>query len=720
METDIADQQRAKEKLNQINSSLQYWLTRPASSIRQPEQRQKATLLARSLLVILLLYLVPEIFRFLSPNNGPSALLYGSIPLLFAYILSRTRYYRFGIFMTMAFFTMLPAGSLLFRIIEPAETITAVIWIIPTLIFGSLLLSRRQTNILIAVNVLAVLVIPFLIPAVTFRTLFYPLGFVLVVIILLNVVINTRQEYLDQIKSQADELARSEAQFRSLVEHSHAGVLQASSDFRLAYVNDELCRILGYSRAELTDRDFRKLLDEESQEMVIDFYRRRQAGEDVPSRYEFGIIRKDDQRRQVEMSAATFKDVDGRSQTIALLLDITERKQMENALRDSEALYQSLVNSLPQNIFRRDANGRFTFANQHFCDLHGLPLAEIIGKTDFDLHPPEMAKKYWTDDLRVMETGQPYEAIEVHQRKNAPIEYAQVIKTPTYDAAGRLTGIQGIFWDITEVKRAQEALQRAHNELEKRVEERTQELAAANAQLKELDRLKNKFIEDMSHELRTPLANLNLYLDLLEMGKAEKRSTYLTALRLAASRVTHISEDVLAMIRLELFKEDVQFGSLDLNELTAGVVRQHQIQARSAGLELTFSPGVSLPLILGEASQLNHCLTNLLHNSIRYTSEGNIEIRTYLDDERNQVCLQVADTGTGIEPEDLPFVFDRFYRGRQVGQSSIPGSGLGLALVKQIAELHGGSVAAENRAEKGSIFRCWFPPANRQAAGQKP
>ncbi|MEJ2747636.1 MAG: PAS domain-containing sensor histidine kinase [Anaerolineae bacterium] len=597
------------------------------------------------------------------------------------------------------------------RVIEPAETITAVIWIIPTLVFGSLLLSRRQTNILAIVNVLAVLAVPFLVPGVTFDTLAYPLGFVLVVIILLNVAINTRQVYLDQIESQAHELARSEAQFRSLVENSHAGVLQVGPDFHFVYVNDELCRTLGYPRDELIDQDFRKVLDEESKKMVADSYLRRQAGEGVPSRYEFGIIRKDGERRRVEISAAAFIDANGRSQTIAQLLDVTERKQMEDALRDSEALYQSLVNSLPQNIFRRDVHGRFTFANEHFCQLHGMPLAEIIGKTDFDLHPPERASKYWADDQRVMKTGQPLEAVEIHQRVNAPIEYAQVIKTPTYDAAGRLTGIQGIFWDITEVKQAQEALQRAHSELEKRVEERTQELAAANARLKELDYLKNKFIEDMAHELRTPLANLSLYLDLLEMGKPEKRDTYLNALRLATSRITHISEDALAVIRLELFKGDVQFEPLDLNELATDVIQQHQAQAREAGLDLTFLPGDTLPLILGEASQLNHCLTNLLHNSIRFTPAGYIEVRTYLDEERNQVCLQVADTGTGIEPEDLPFVFDRFYRGQKVGQSSIPGSGLGLALVKQIVELHGGSVTAENRAEKGSIFRVWLPPA---------
>ncbi len=710
METGTVDQQQVKEKLNQVNRKIQRWLAHPAASIQHPEEQHRASLLAQSLLIVISFFLIPETFRLVSSDSGPSALFYGFIPLVFAYIFSRTRYYRFGILIAIVVFTLLPLSSLLLRVIEPAETITAVIWIIPTLIFGSLLLSQRQTYILVIVNVLAVLAIPLLVPGVTFDTLAYPLGFVLVVIILLNVAINTRQVYLDQIKSQADELARSEAQFRSLVENSHAGVLQIGPDFRFIYVNDELCRIVGYPRDELIDHDFRKVLDEESQKMVTDSYLRRQAGEDVPAQYEFGIIRKDGEGRRVEISAAIFKDVNGRSQTIAQLLDVTERKQMEDALRDSEALYQSLVNNLPQNIFRRDVHGRFTFANEYFCRLHGMPLDEIIGKTDFDLHPPEMASKYWADDQRVMKTGQPYEAVEVHQRNNSSIGYAQVIKTPTYDAAGRLIGIQGIFWDITEVKQAQEALQKAHNELEERVEERTQELAAANARLKELDYLKNKFIEDMAHELRTPLANLSLYLDLLEMGKPEKRDTYLNALRLATSRVTHISEDALAVIRLELFKEDIQFVPLDLNESAAGVIQQHQAQARDAGLELTFSPDDSLPLILGEVSQLNHCLTNLLHNSIRFTPAGHIEVRTYLDEERNQVCLQVADTGTGIEPEDLPFVFDRFYRGQKIGQSSIPGSGLGLALVKQIVELHGGSVAAENRAEKGSIFRIWLPP----------
>jgi PAS domain S-box-containing protein len=711
VETGIVDQQQVKGKLNQANGKIQRWLTHPAASIQHPEERQKAQVLAQSLIIVTSLYLIPEIFRIVSSDSGPSAFLYGFIPLVFAYIFSRTHYFRIGTFIATAFFTLLPLSSLLLGIVQPAETITAVIWIIPTLIFGSLLLSRRQTVTLAIVNVFAVLASPFLVPGVTFASLAYPLGFVLVVIIMLNVVVYIRQAYLEQIKAQADELARSEAQFRALVEHSQAGVLQIGPDFCFVYVNDELCRIVGYPSEELIGHDFRKVLDEESQNMVADSYQRRQSGEDVPSRYEFGIIRKDGEKRRIEISAAVFMDENGRTQTIAQLLDITERKEMENALRDSEALYQSLVNSLPQNIFRRDVNGRFTFANEYFCRLHGMPLDEIIGKTDFDLHPSEMASKYWADDQRVMKTGQPYEAVEVHQRNNSSIRYAQVIKTPTYDAAGRLIGIQGIFWDITEVKQAQEALQKAHNELEERVEERTQELAAANARLKELDYLKNKFIEDMSHELRTPLANMNLYLDLLEMGKPEKRESYMAVMRQAIGRVTRISEDVLAMIRLELFKDEIQFKPVNLNKLAADVIRQQKKLVDAAGLDLIFASHPTNPLIRCDTNQIQHCLINLIANSINYTPEGQIEVCIKLDEVSRRVCLAVSDTGTGVDLEDLPYLFDRFYRGRKIGQSNIPGSGLGLALVKEIAELHGGSVEAENRLDKGSIFRLWLPLA---------
>ena len=134
-----------------------------------------------------------------------------------------------------------------------------------------------------------------------------------------------------------------------------------------------------------------------------------------------------------------------------------ERKRVMETLRSSEALFHSLIESLPQNIFSKNVEGQFTFANQRYCMTEGKSLADIIGKTDFDLHPLELAKKYREDDRRVIETERTLELEEEHQPKNGERSYVQVIKTPVYDSSGQVTGVLGIFWDITERKQAEAA-----------------------------------------------------------------------------------------------------------------------------------------------------------------------------------------------------------------------------------------------------------------------
>ena len=577
-------------------------------------------MLAACLLVLLPLFIISGAIRAVVTGNTPVYFWLGAGLLILTYILSRTKYYQLGIIIVLAFFTLLPGATIIALQYDLAEILRVIIWLAPTLILGSLLLAWRHTAVLITLNVLIISILPLLAPHIRFIDMIYPLGFVAVVVTLLGVSAALRQQYLDQIKVQAAELARSESQFRSLVENSRNGIAQIDSDYRLVYVNDELCRILGHPCEELIGVDFRSLLDKGSRQLVNDNYVLQQRGEDLSTRYEFNVIWKNGQKRRVEISAATFTDENGRLQTIAQLMDITERTRMENALRESEALYQSLVDNLPQNIFRRDLDGRFTFVNKHFCQLYGKPLAEIIGKTDFDLHPPELAQKYRADDVSVINSGQTLETVASWQLIDGPQSFMQTVKTPVFNASGRLIGIQGIFWDITAAKQAQETLQQAHDVLERHVQERTQELAVANIRLKELDHLKNQFIEDMSHELRTPLTTLNLHLDLLEKSGPEKQSAYLAILRQATQRLIHLSEDIMTATRLNLFKKDVLFVPTDINEIAGQTVQGRQYVAQEAGLTMTFSPGTAVPLILADPQQLRQVIHNLLRNSLNYTS----------------------------------------------------------------------------------------------------
>jgi PAS domain S-box-containing protein len=143
-----------------------------------------------------------------------------------------------------------------------------------------------------------------------------------------------------------------------------------------------------------------------------------------------------------------------------------ERRKAEEALRASEALYHSLVETIPLSVWRKDRQGRFIFANKRFCDSLGKPLDQVIGKTDFHFFPPELAAKYRADDARVHETGVIVAMAEDHVTAAGEKLYVQVVKAPVFDAQGQVIGTQGIFWDLTEWKRTEEELRKSRERFE--------------------------------------------------------------------------------------------------------------------------------------------------------------------------------------------------------------------------------------------------------------
>jgi PAS domain S-box-containing protein len=144
----------------------------------------------------------------------------------------------------------------------------------------------------------------------------------------------------------------------------------------------------------------------------------------------------------------------------------TERRKAEEALRASEALYHSLVETLPLSVWRKDLNGRFTFGNHRFCQSVGRSLAEVVGKTDFDFFPAELAGKYREDDVRVHQSGHAYATAEEHVTASGQKLFVEVVKSPIFDVSGHVIGTQGIFWDVTERKRTEEELRKSRERFE--------------------------------------------------------------------------------------------------------------------------------------------------------------------------------------------------------------------------------------------------------------
>jgi sigma-B regulation protein RsbU (phosphoserine phosphatase) len=270
------------------------------------------------------------------------------------------------------------------------------------------------------------------------------------------------------------ELVAEKDNYYGVFDHLVEGVFRTTMDGHYLLANIALSRIYGYgSPLELmaSIKDIAGSLYVEPGRRE-EFIRLMQAS-DTLSGFQSRIYRKDGSVIWIEENCRAVRDLQGKLLYYeGTVEDITQQRQMEEALQRSESLYHSLVETMPQGVFRRDLQGRFTFANQTYCKYVKRQLEELLGKSDFDLFPRELAEKYWRDDLALMQKGETMEITEeTRSPGSADKTYHHVIKTPLWDEGGRVIGLQGMFWDITEKIRAEEQIRRTTAELARSREE---------------------------------------------------------------------------------------------------------------------------------------------------------------------------------------------------------------------------------------------------------
>jgi PAS domain S-box-containing protein len=269
-------------------------------------------------------------------------------------------------------------------------------------------------------------------------------------------------------RRKAEEALReSEALYRSLVDVLPLILVRKDLESRFTFANNRACQSFGKPLEGIlgkTDFDFFPAdLAEYSQQTDHEVFESGKKIEIPPFLY----IDKG-QERYFQSIKTPVRDAGGKIIGVQIVIwDVTEQKRLQEALRESEALYHSLVENLPCVVFRKDLEGRLTFANHGFCDLLGRPVDELLGKTDFDVNPPDLAEKYRRDDQKVIESGGVFEDIEEHvsvqpQGKH----YLHTLKTAVRDASGKIIGIQGICWDVTARKLAEEELRKSRELLQ--------------------------------------------------------------------------------------------------------------------------------------------------------------------------------------------------------------------------------------------------------------
>lgn len=357
--------------------------------------------------------------------------------------------------------------------------------------------------------------------------------------------------------------------------------------------------------------------------------------------------------------------------------DLEERViQRTEELHNAKERVEAILASVGDGVFVIDLNGGIHIINDAFEDQSGYVLEEIYNRNYLSLldenNNPEIIEKM----NRAMENGETWTGELVCKRKSGSKYDVQLTMAPVFDQTGKMVSYVGSQRDIT--------------------------------QQKEFDRLKDMFVADVSHELRTPTTNINLYLELLEYAPKEKWGEYLSILKEQGHLLRGLVEDILDLSRLSIGREKkAEFTDVNINLLVDQIVTANKLLINNSNIELIVETDRQLPLVRGDQNQLSRVITNLVSNAIRYTPGGKIWIRTY---QRNaQVCIDVEDTGIGIEPEDMPHLFERFYRGKQVRQSKIHGTGLGLAIVKEILEMHDGQIVVDSMAGKWTKFTVSLP-----------
>lgn len=250
------------------------------------------------------------------------------------------------------------------------------------------------------------------------------------------------------------------------------------------------------------------------------------------------------------------------------------------------------------------------------------------------------------------------------------------------------------------------ALARAFNQMTHDLQQREQQLQAA-------DRTRRLLLADVSHELMTPLTGMRGYLETLSLHAQsldpETRERYLSIIRDETQRVEHIVGDLLDLSRLEGGGDAFDAQDVPLEDLFGRVLARHGHEAAQKGVEMTANIAPGAEIVTGDPMRLEQALQNLAANALRHTPRGG-RVAMGAAFEGSAIVVTISDTGSGIAPEHLPHVFDRFYKADPSRAGAVTGSGLGLSIVKAIIERHGGTVTATSRPGGGTTFTLKFPP----------
>lgn len=554
----------------------------------------------------------------------------------------------------------------------------------------------------------------------------------LVTITLVMIAFAIHREQLSRTRCKA--LAESEQRLRTLIEQLPVMVDVVDQNSTIQLWNKACERITGYSAAEIVGDPsaFERLYpDREYREAMYQQYRLKPNLQNAVYR----LTCKDGSSRLIAWSTVDFTAADPAWHELSVGVDVTEQYQRERelsaiasiatALRSTETYAEMAALILDQIIALMDAQAASLAVLGQDAEGRYLVVKSARGIWESHLAEPICLRRGLY--MHVIETQRPYVTADAYhdpymarpQRLNGLSAVAAVpliVQERVFGVIGmgRRTPFSEedvrVLTAICDI--AANALQRAETlqQLEERVQERTAQLQEAYQRLETLDQLKTKLIADLSHELRTPISTLSVQMHLIESNFAHPQvPERLRVMKTQIGRLNQLIEGVLDLLRLEMQRDSVPMQPQDINLLLSQLIAKFQRQlAPEQHFEAQVAP--NLPKVRGNFTLLSRAVENVLDNALKYTAQGTI--RLCASQQNSCITITISDTGIGIPPEDMPHIFERFYRGKLVGQSNIAGIGLGLTIAQAIFELHDGTIQLHSTPRVGTQVQLTLPALN--------
>src|SRR5512145_1165456 len=530
-----------------------------------------------------------------------------------------------------------------------------------------------------------------------------------------------------QSKWTEEALLQSEAKYFSIVESIGHAYFETDLRGYLTFFNDRLSSDLGYSRSELLSMSHRDLQDAENGKKTFEAFNRvYQTGQPDPA-FIYEANCKDGSKAVFELSVSLMRDAEGGPIGFrGLSRDITERRKIEKALKASEERAITIIATIPDPYFEANLERHFTYVNNAFLSLVGYNLDELSQMHYEDFLEEKASEQVLNLFNPVHTTGMTMKNVEIeiknHSGEKRIVNLSlSLIRNPLDEP----TGFHGIMRDVTAKKEAEAMILESSaklieysESLELSVSERTAELEKAKVAAEAASRAKSDFLANISHEFQTPLNSIvgftKVLKDRLFGDLNPKQEEFVRYISEAGATLSKLLNEIIDVSSVSTGRTLLNLTTVSLPKALTQAVsllnRQIQEKSHTVTVDVALEADVRLE---GDEEKIRQIFFQLLSNAVKYTPAGG---KIIVDAQRaggkageDGVKVAIKDNGPGIRPEDIPRLFQNFGRLESAYTRESSGVGVGLALTRQLVELHGGDIQVESEYGRGSAFSVFLP-----------